>query len=281
MTQETAGSWTERDCPICGDSASSARSVAGIAPDPWHLVRCRACGFLYLQNPPDYQTLSSVFPWQQTYEATSRVRREAQGSSERALRKGLVSIRVLAQSLTHRDKLKRLLSTCPPGRVLDLGCDSGYNVEALSEDQIPLGVEISPELAAEARPRFEALGGSVYTGPVLEGLAELDDASCSGCIAKSYLEHEIQPRPVLEELHRVLQPGGLLVVKVPNYACWLRSWRGARWCGFRFPDHVNYFTPASLRELLAKCGFQITRFHLLDRFPTSDNMWCLAKKQAS
>jgi hypothetical protein len=69
-----------------------------------------------------------------------------------------------------------------------------------------------------------------------------------------------------------------LIVKVPNYASWNRKIRANRWCGFRFPDHVNYFTPHTLKSMLQETGFQIVKFSIFDHLPTSDNMWLVARK---
>jgi hypothetical protein len=52
---------------------------------------------------------------------------------------------------------------------------------------------------------------------------------------------------------------------------------GRRWCGFRYPDHLNYFTPKTLVALAAKAGFE-TGFGLTGRLPTSDNMWAILAK---
>lgn len=97
-------------------------------------------------------------------------------------------------------------------------------------------------------------------------------------IMRSYLEHEAQPKEVLIETARVLQPDGIVVIKVPNYGCFNRTVFGERWCGFRFPDHLNYFTPASLESMCTSAGLSIKRFKFLDKFPLSDNMWLIAGK---
>lgn len=68
-----------------------------------------------------------------------------------------------------------------------------------------------------------------------------------------------------------------MILKLPNYASWNRMIRGKRWCGYRFPDHVNYFTPRALRRILELNGFEVAWFRWRDRLPTSDNMWCVAR----
>jgi SAM-dependent methyltransferase len=102
--------------------------------------------------------------------------------------------------------------------------------------------------------------------------------SLGGVVMQCYLEHEIRPRAVLSAVHGVLRPGGFLVIKVPNFASWNRSVRGQRWCGFRYPDHVNYFTPLSLKTMLLSTGFEIVQNRLFDHFPLADNLYMVSRK---
>lgn len=95
----------------------------------------------------------------------------------------------------------------------------------------------------------------------------------------SFLEHDAKARQTLMALKRVMRYSARVIIKVPNYVSWNRHVRGAKWCGFRFPDHVNYFTPATLVQLLDKTGYTPVHFGLLDHLPTSDTMWLVAKKR--
>jgi len=98
-----------------------------------------------------------------------------------------------------------------------------------------------------------------------------------GAILRSYLEHEHQPFEVLEGLKETLTVNGSIIIKVPNYASVNRKIRGENWCGFRFPDHVNQFTPNTLKKMVTKAGYRIIKFNYLDKQITSDNMWMVAK----
>jgi hypothetical protein len=96
----------------------------------------------------------------------------------------------------------------------------------------------------------------------------------------SFLEHESQPLPFLKRLHQRLTPDGEIVLKVPNFSCWNRKVLGKKWSGFRFPDHVNYFTPQTLKRLAHEAGFRISRQWIIDRFPFSDNMYAVLTKDS-
>lgn len=266
-----------RPCPYCRSDAASAR-LHRDSPTDWQLVTCGSCEGVFLKDPPDYDTLESDFSWDQTFQRERIAREKAAGKTERTLREALISIRRSVNRLRKRDKLRTLAERFfpPGGKILDLGCDTGYNVESLPPSCVPIGIEIAGELARIAEKTFSKRGGYVIHADVLSGLAKLPDASIDGVVAKSYLEHEVRPGEVLAELGRVLKSGAPLIVKVPNFACLNRFARGRRWCGYRFPDHVNYFTPAKLRYVLESAGFSIVRMGFTDALPTSDSMWCVA-----
>lgn len=180
-----------------------------------------------------------------------------------------------------RNKLMALVRRYfAPGPILDVGCGSGRRTLELGDRFVPCGIEISRHLAAEAHRLFSSRGGTVVHGDGPSGLKQFPDNYFSGGIMCSYLEHELHPRRALRGAFQVLKPGGRLIIKVPNFGSINRRLRQARWCGIRLPDHVNYFTPASLRRLVEEAGLCIVQFNLLDHLPTSDNMWLVALKPA-
>jgi len=48
------------------------------------------------------------------------------------------------------------------------------------------------------------------------------------------------------------------------------------WPGMRYPDHVNYFTPTTLAQMLKNAGHRRLYMPLRWRLPTSDNLWAVA-----
>ena len=150
-----------------------------------------------------------------------------------------------------RDKLQRLMERyMPRGDVLDVGCGNGHRLDRWPPECVPFGIELEAQVIPEARARFEARGGRVVHAPAVDGMREFADGAFDGAILRAYLEHEPDPRAVLSALRPKLKKAATAIVKVPNYGCLNRKVRGSRWCGFRFPDHVNYFTPDSLRTMV-------------------------------
>lgn len=257
--------------------------------DPWQIVRCRETGLLFLANAPDYETLEEEFPWEVSSAAESKRRREAEPIRQR-LSDGL---KVIQKNLRgRRPKLFRLLREAlpqpaldTPQTVLDIGCGSGRLLSRFAglfaeegHAIVPAGIEISAALATTAATNFQPLGGFVRQSPAISGLQQCAAESVDAIVMCSYLEHEVRPLDVLTAARRVLRPGGAIVVKVPNFDCWNRHLRGRRWCGFRFPDHVNYFTPRTLRRLSDEAGLHWQRQHRRDRSVLSDNMYAVLGK---
>ncbi|MDP2136806.1 MAG: class I SAM-dependent methyltransferase [Candidatus Didemnitutus sp.] len=262
-------------CPICGGSPAGPLP----APAPWALAWCDPCQFGFLTNPPDYAAMTGEFEWESSSATENQRRRAELGTAGAKLAALLAGFRQAYRRLVKRDKLNRVIrDSALTGDLIDLGCGTGNLWDSFPADCAPVGIELSPVSARKCRARLATRSGRFIEADALNGLRQLPDASAQGAIAISFLEHDVRPVETLRELHRVLRDGGAFVIKVPNYACWNRTVRGLRWCGFRFPDHVNYFTPRALREICARTGFRVARFGWFDQAPTSDNMWCVARK---
>ena len=100
---------------------------------------------------------------------------------------------------------------------------------------------------------------------------EFEDGFFDGVIMRSYLEHELHPREVLLATHKKLRPGGVIYIKVPNFGTLNRMVRGVDWCGFRFPDHLNYFDVSAMKRLAEETGYKFELKNKLTRL-TNDNM---------
>jgi len=245
--------------------------------DKWILKKCTRCRLVYLENPPAYEDLEEIYAW----EKTSFQRTEEREKRESALRQFVRRIERYKDRLIRRDKLVDLVEKYfPAGPVLDVGCGGGSVMLRLDKRFIPYGIEVSRELSAGARKIAEERGGSVFCGNALAGLDSFEKDFFVAAIMSAYFEHEAAPRQTLEKIFRILRPGAPLVIKVPNYGSLNRMVTQKKWCGFRYPDHVNYWTPETLKKIITETGFEIIRFNFLDKLPVSDNMWLIARKPA-
>lgn len=265
-----------RSCPSCAADNSAAPATA-FGDEQWPIKACAVCGFVYLELAPVYERLVEEFAWEKTYSAETRRRVGAEPIRQFVSRQ----LKVVRRRWLKRDKLAVLVRRCvPAGNVLDVGCGGGDALAALSARHVPHGIEISRALALQADARVQPRGGRVVQDAALSGMSAFPADYFAGVLLSSFLEHEIEPRALLGEVCRTLAPDGRCIVKVPNYASWNRVLRGRKWCGFRLPDHVNYFTPASLLQMCRGAGFAVVQFGLADRLPTSDSMWIVLARAA-
>jgi SAM-dependent methyltransferase len=238
----------DRVCEVCG--SADHVPLRRYTVSQWPVVQCSACGFVFLVQVPAYELLVDEYAWEKSHKKeAARRKRRFLSKFDHATR-----FRLAIGKSGERRLMRSALGSS--GRILDIGCGPGPRVP---EGFTPYGIEISKGLAQQAEPAFAARGGRVVHAPALEGLDAFPDNWFRAVLMRSYLEHESQPRKVLMKTYRKLADGGIVFVKVPDYNSLNRHIMGANWCGFRFPDHVNYFTGATLKRLASQIGFKYVR----------------------
>jgi SAM-dependent methyltransferase len=171
--------------------------------------------------------------------------------------------------------LRKMIATCmPPDRsvqVLDLGCGYGGILWALRSAGYNnlTGVDISAE-------QVELAGSLGFTGVRCQDigafLAEIPVCHFHVAIAFDILEHFTRPDLflLLDEVHRVLAPGGRLILHVPNGEA---LFSGAILHGDL--THEQAFTRDSLRQLAGTTGFRVVK--ILEDVPVSHGLRSLAR----
>jgi SAM-dependent methyltransferase len=155
-------------------------------------------------------------------------------------------------------------------KILDIGCGSGRHTCAASrlEKVFVIGSDVSLEDVKEARARLayeEALGcqrGGFWATLVsdITGLPFQDDYF-DMVICSEVLEHIPDQQKAIEELTRVLKPGGDLVVSVPRYLperiCWAlsKSYHQAT------NGHIRIYRKKDLLDLLENSGSTLWASH--------------------
>ena len=231
---------------------------------------------MYLRNAPDYSTLQNEFEW----EANSKAERKRRRKNKKIyylLSDALKRIKFFFRN-GQRKEIMILEKLNLSGKTIDVGCGDGFTLSQMPSVFTPYGVEISKPLAKLANERCQSRGGFVICNTAVDGLKKFPQDFADLIIMRSYLEHEINPLEVLRSAEYCLKPYGVILIKVPNFSSINRKMKGSNWPGFRFPDHVNYFTPESLVKIVESANLNVRRFNFLDKIPTSDNMWMLVDK---
>jgi SAM-dependent methyltransferase len=147
-------------------------------------------------------------------------------------------------------------SLAPGSRVLDVGCGRGVILGPLADRGFEVhGFEISEAAARGADPR-----AAIRVAPSLDA-AGYDASRFDEVVIWHVLEHMDDPRGALEEVHRILAPGGRLVVAVPNFSSLQARFAGAAWFHLDLPRHLFHLPLPALRHLLEATGFEVVSEH--------------------
>lgn len=234
------------NCPMCGENQSSPLLHG---PDLLHanvglfyLVVCRHCEHIY-QNPrPNVEEIDQYYPnnyipfqtaiedephwWPRVNRVYGRYRRCA---------------------AVHR------AAGSKPGRLLDIGCATGIFLDGMRRFGWEVtGVEPTRSAATYAQERF---GLDVFNGRLED--ANLPTAHFDAITMWDVLEHVHEPRQIIAELARLLRPGGLLVLSMPNPTALEADLFGRFWAGWDLPRHLNLFKPTHLQRHLAEVGLDV------------------------
>ena len=195
----------------------------------WNVVKCRHCALGYLNPRPTREEMRRYYPasyFEEREHQSQRYRRQA------------VYLR--------RD----------PGRLLDIGTARGDFLAVMAQlDWDVAGIE---PFGDAGNPH----GLPIHRQRFPEDCS-LPDESYDAITAWAVLEHLHDPAAAFRECARLLRPGGLFVVQVPN----LRSIY-SRWAKQEdVPRHLYFFTEKTLRAYGGSVGLDLTRvWHTTDLF---------------
>ena len=137
--------------------------------------------------------------------------------------------------------------------VLEIGCSDGDFVERIKKLGVreSVGVELSRPTASAAR----ALGRDVRDGQVQDN--DFPAGHFDIVQAHHVLEHVMDLKSFLGEVHRILKPGGLFYVSMPRYnSMFVKD--DPNWIGWYPQQHFWHFTEKTLTRIMRDHGFKLT-----------------------
>jgi SAM-dependent methyltransferase len=227
------------------------------------VVRCEDCGLVFLNPQPSDEELARI------YTADYFLGSESDAGRETASRVKEATAQLYLAEIRRYQGLLR-------GRMLEIGCGDGdFLVLAEREGWQVTGVEYAAAASDRARKRLEH--GEVRCGEL--AAAQLAAEQFDLCVISDVIEHVRSPRDFLQEIHRVLKPGGTLFVATPSIDSWSARIMQQKWMEFK-AEHLTYFDRQNLqtllfasdfREIIVQAGWKVLSFEYVkmhfDRFP--------------
>jgi len=163
-------------------------------------------------------------------------------------------------------RVKMIGAHLKPGTtILEIGCGAGYFTKELARSGADIvGIDVSPELLEIAKAncltsnvRYEIQDACALT---------YSNATFDSVVGSSILHH-LEIEPALQEISRVLKPGGTIYFTEPNMlnpqiaiqknVAWIKRWLGDT------PDETAFFR-RPLRRLLEQTGYRDVRVEPFD-----------------
>jgi 2-polyprenyl-3-methyl-5-hydroxy-6-metoxy-1,4-benzoquinol methylase len=246
----TADVFEEVLCVVCGSDQHEVvheARYAGSTRDPVEtfrasgdqllvdrLVRCRECQFQYVSPRLRGDVILTCY---------------AEGDDPLYVSQVDARMRTFLAAI---DEIER--ATGHKGRLLDVGTAAGAFVAAAARRGWDAqGCEPNRWLAEWGAKHF---GIRVRQGDLLQ--QSYPDQSFDVITLWDVIEHTPDPRAVLDRCHRLLRPGGVLIVNYPDIGSWVARALGRRWL-FLTSVHLWYFDRRTIRTMLEKSGFKVER----------------------
>lgn len=275
----------ELRCSLCGGSGIRELFTSDdyLTGDTFALLRCPTCRLTWTYPFPHPEAMARYYP--SSYYVDGTGSREAaghqeepvpfdepEGSGQASLAEGLRAetrgggLRGVIRSLLFRlrraqvDRVLQVLAAqrgvpverLTPGRVLDVGCGKGWILhEFRGRGWEVSGTEMSPDAAGFAVNRLRL---PVRCGDLQ---AQAFPAAHFDVVTLWHvLEHLRDPVETVREAARLLKPGGLLVLAVPNQQGYLARIGRGKWFHLDVPRHLYHYNPTTLRRLVETAGLE-------------------------
>ncbi|MCF2530958.1 class I SAM-dependent methyltransferase [Yinghuangia soli] len=231
------------DCPWCGSGDLRVRvrlrDRLQAKPGRFSLEQCRTCGHIF-QNPR--LSLAGLdYYYRDFYDGYGARGAEAMFATMRRQYNGRTTL------------VKRHAS---PGRWLDVGTGHAHMCligKSALPDTVFDGLDLGAGVEEAARRGWV---DHAYVGQFPDHADTL--AGAYDVVSMNhYLEHARDPFAELDAAAKVVQPGGHLLVEIPDPECWYARLLGRHWHPWFQPQHQHFIPVGNLSDALAARGFTV------------------------
>jgi Methylase involved in ubiquinone/menaquinone biosynthesis len=219
------------------------------------VIDCKSCGFIHVDPIPTKQELLDFY--------SSRYFTEIKPFEYESVTKSFIEkkMELIEQNVIYKRIYSRVNSLLDKKKehsyhMLDIGCGNDLLAKFFQIRNWNSVVLEPSEQAASYLRKFDLTVFERFADEV----DELDLSDISFVNIQFVLEHISDPITLLKKVYRMMAPGGVIRVCVPNdfsdgQLAYKEHFDEKLHWVVR-PDHINYFSFGSLSTLLAKCGFE-------------------------
>jgi 2-polyprenyl-3-methyl-5-hydroxy-6-metoxy-1,4-benzoquinol methylase len=136
--------------------------------------------------------------------------------------------------------------------LLDLGAGTGAFAAVMQES----GWTVS---ALEPDEQARKKAASLYALRLEDSskLFEIEEDKFDAITLWHVIEHVHSLHQYLDQLRKILKPGGIIFIAVPNYTSYDADLYQEFWAAYDTPRHLYHFSPAAMQNLLQSKGLQL------------------------
>lgn len=229
MSAASAGA--TKPCPLCGSQAAYERTLNGV-----DLVKCRNCTFVYAG-------------------VEDKVIEQANFHFDENLVERYRGLQTWVDRHWFSGIARRITRRVGVGRVLDVGCGNGLLLrEFVRLGWQAYGIDPSP-WAKQCAEGYEVYQNTLHG-------ASLPDNHFDAVTNTAVLEHVARPRGYVQEIIRILKPGGCAYFNVPNYGSLAIRLGVSSFRSNIPPAHASFYTHRTLRELFSPYADALSEVHV-------------------
>jgi len=232
-------------CPLCFSDKTGLLFNSNdhfVSRKDFAVFKCSDCGFLFTQDYPEESEIGAYYESEE-YISHSDTSRGFSNKLYRIARTIMLGRKkVLVEKVTGLKK----------GKILDIGSGTGYFAAIMRKAGWQVkGVEIN-----EKARNFSASNFGLEVD--LPDRITSYDTNSFDCITLWHvLEHFHDPFKYISEIYRLLKPGAVCVVALPNSSSYDSTYYKQFWAAWDVPRHLWHFQPSTFRVLSEKSGFTL------------------------
>jgi len=147
-------------------------------------------------------------------------------------------------------------------RLLEIGVGMGHLVGQLEDTFDTYGMDLNHWAVKQSKAVIQKTNLQTASAQELP----YKDGAFNVVIIKHIVEHLPDPQKAIQEIGRVTESGGTLILATPNLDSLLKPWKGDRWIGYQDPTHISLKRPAEWLSFIEGAGFELVKVF-------SDGFW--------
>ncbi len=228
------------DCSIC--ESKNVEIKFNITSDR-QILCCLSCGVEFLFPQLNEEELTKLYS--ENYYHAWGIKGEEENETTKKMKMATFQLRL--------NLIKQFVKK---GRVLDVGCATGYFLEAAKENGFePFGVELSEYSSNISKKKFGA--ETIFCGTLEQ--CNFSAKSFDVIAMSDLIEHVRIPSQTLSKAANLLKEDGVIMIMTPDTKTLFNNLMGKRWTHYKL-EHFFYFSFSSMHYLAKQCGLKVVHY---------------------